>query len=187
MPLQKITKEEIMHRSLPVFLRQGYNRTTMDDLAKACGLFKGSFYYYFPNKEALMRATLEESLAFVEKNVFARAFDTSLPPAERLARMFEVQQQMLLGHGAGCIFGNTVLETALIVPEFREPMRRFFEAWEDALTHVFQTKLPESESRKWARETMAQVEGSLVLVLVREDEQYLKACFRAVYERFLAI
>lgn len=187
MPLQKITKEEIMLRSLPVFLQQGYHRTTMDDLAKACGLFKGSFYYYFPNKEALMKGILETSLEYVEKNVFAIAYQTDMPAAERLVKFFEAQQNLLLGSGAGCLFGNTVLETALVVPEFRETLRAFFEQWEAALMQIFKTKLPENDARKWAIEVVAKVEGALILVLVRNDETFLKTVYQSEIQRFLAL
>ena len=56
MALQKITKEEIIRIGIDLFRKQGYNRTSMNDLALACGLQKGSFYHYFSSKEALMSA-----------------------------------------------------------------------------------------------------------------------------------
>ena len=176
-----------MARSLPIFLQQGYHKTTMDDLAKACGLFKGSFYYYFPNKEALMKGILEMGLAYVEKNVFAVAYQTEIPATERLAKLFEAQQNLLLNHGAGCLFGNTVLETVLVVPEFREILRAFFDQWEAALTQIFKSKLNEPEARKWAQDVMIKVEGALVLVLVREEESYLKEVYQTALKGFLAI
>jgi AcrR family transcriptional regulator len=184
MPLQKITKEDIMNRSLLVFLKQGYHKTTMDDLAKACGLFKGSFYYYFPSKEALMKAILEGSLDFVEKNVFSFAYTPDLSAEDRLRKLFEAQQQMLLGYEGGCLFASMVLETALTVPEFREPLKAFFEMWEDALTHVFKSKMTESYARHKAVETMIKVEGALVLVLVRSENRYLEDVFRGVLADF---
>ncbi len=173
-----------MERSLLVFLQQGYHKTTMDDLAKACGLFKGSFYYHFASKEALMKAILEGSLEYVEQNVFAPAYDHALAPAERLAQVFAAQRRMLLDYGPGCLFGNTVLETALVVPEFREPLRAFFDLWEHALVHIFTTKMSPTAAQKKARQTMTSVEGALVLVRVRGENTYLEDIFKDTLEEF---
>jgi TetR/AcrR family transcriptional repressor of nem operon len=184
MPLQKITKEDIMNRGLLVFLKQGYHKTTMDDLAKACGLFKGSFYYYFPSKEALMKAILENSLVYVEKNVFSYAYAPNLSANERLRKLFEAQQQMLLGYEGGCLFASMVLETALTIPEFREPLKAFFEMWENALTRIFKAAMHENTARQKAIETITRVEGALVLVIVRNENRYLEDVFRGVLADF---
>ena len=53
MPVQKTTKDQIIIKSIEVFLKQGYYKTSMSDLAEACGLQKGSFYYHFKSKEEL--------------------------------------------------------------------------------------------------------------------------------------
>jgi len=184
MPLVKITKEEVLTRCLTVFLKQGYHKTTMDDLSKACGVYKGSFYYYYPSKEALMKAILEQSLEYVEKNIFSVAYDADLSADERLKRLFDTQDNMLLGYGAGCLFGNTVLETALVVPEFREPMKAFFDLWEAALVYIFKAKMSENEARKKAVETMIRVEGALVLVIIRNENQYLKGIYQGILTEF---
>jgi AcrR family transcriptional regulator len=173
MPLQKITKEEIMQRSLLVFLKQGYHKTTMDDLAKACGLFKGSFYHYFSSKEALMKAVLEASLDFVEKNVFSYAYASDLSATERLEKLFDAQQQMLLGYEGGCLFANTVLETVLVVPEFKEVLNAFFDKWENALVHIFKHEMDEDQAQKKAQHIIINIEGAMILVVLRNDNQYL--------------
>ena len=53
MPIQKVTKEEVVRQALLLFKKQGYHRTSMSDLATVCGLLKGSFYHYFSGKDAL--------------------------------------------------------------------------------------------------------------------------------------
>lgn len=181
MPIQKITKEEIINRCLLVFLKQGYHKTTMDDLAKACGLFKGSFYYYFSSKELLMRSILEYSLAFVQKNLFSIAYDEALSYEERLEKLFEMQKNMLLGNEGGCLFGNMTLETAMVVPEFKESLKAFFDNWETALTHIFQSKFTPEQATLQAEQSIIAIEGAMILVRARGENRYLEN----VYERIL--
>ncbi len=167
-----------------LFLQQGYHKTTMDDLAKTCGLQKGSFYHYYASKEALMKAILENSLEIVEKNVFSIAYLENLSAEERLTQLFETQKAMLLCYDAGCLFGNTVLETALVVPEFRPTLKAFFEVWENALFHIFSSKMKSKTARKKAQQTIISVEGALILVLIRNENQYLIDVFQDVLSDF---
>ena len=58
MAVKKISKEEIVRISIELFRKQGYNKTSMNDLAIACGLHKGSFYYYFNSNNCEVNTSL---------------------------------------------------------------------------------------------------------------------------------
>ncbi len=47
------TKRRILEAAVAVFSERGYHRTTVDDIAQASGTSKGTFYFYFPSKEAV--------------------------------------------------------------------------------------------------------------------------------------
>ena len=51
---QKLTPEHMLNTCALQFKAHGYAGTSMEMLAKACGLSKASFYYYYPNKQALL-------------------------------------------------------------------------------------------------------------------------------------
>ncbi len=55
-------KENIKKSALQVFIKYGYNKTTMDDIAENVGIKKNSLYYYFPNKESLFEEIVQEEL-----------------------------------------------------------------------------------------------------------------------------
>lgn len=68
------------------FAEQGYRATSMDEIASAVGVAKGTLYLYFPRKLDLMLACVaREKLAWIPE-VEALFHDESLPAAERLKR-----------------------------------------------------------------------------------------------------
>jgi AcrR family transcriptional regulator len=48
----------ILDAATTVFLRYGFKKTSMDDLARAVGISRQALYLHFQNKEALFRATV---------------------------------------------------------------------------------------------------------------------------------
>ncbi len=45
---------EILAAALRIFAKRGYNATRLEDIAAAAGVTKGTIYYYFKNKDALL-------------------------------------------------------------------------------------------------------------------------------------
>jgi len=66
------TKKKILDVSLDLFLKQGYEKTTMRAIAKAVGLAPGAAYYHFEAKEHIIQAFYEMS------------YDEQLPEVERV-------------------------------------------------------------------------------------------------------
>lgn len=50
-----ITKTEILEAAEKVFQKWGLNKITMEDIAEASGRCKGSLYYYYKDKEEIMK------------------------------------------------------------------------------------------------------------------------------------
>jgi AcrR family transcriptional regulator len=51
---------QILDESLACFAEQGFERATYDDLIRRSSVSRGSFYWYFPSKEALYDAVLDD-------------------------------------------------------------------------------------------------------------------------------
>jgi len=53
-------QQEIYDVAAHVFYEQGYEQTSMDDIAEAVGLLKGSLYHYISSKEDLLHGIAQE-------------------------------------------------------------------------------------------------------------------------------
>ena len=56
-------QDSLMEIAVGEFITRGYDATSMEDLSRAAGITKSSFYHHFASKEALLRAALDRSLA----------------------------------------------------------------------------------------------------------------------------
>src|SRR5262247_1583533 len=61
-------REAILDAALELFGRYGYRRTSIDDIARAAGVAKGTVYLYVENKEALFRTLAQTVLDGVLAN-----------------------------------------------------------------------------------------------------------------------
>ena len=57
------TNERILDAALTSFGTRGYDATSLDDLAKQLGVRKQTILYWFPSKEALLEAVIDQSAA----------------------------------------------------------------------------------------------------------------------------
>lgn len=56
-------RREIVSTSRNLFLKQGYESTTMQDVMTKLGIAKGTAYHYFKSKENLLEAVVEDMVA----------------------------------------------------------------------------------------------------------------------------
>ena len=62
MPTIKTSKEEVLQKSMLLIWQKGYHDTSIGDLAISLGMHKSHFYYYFKDKEDLMKEILSYML-----------------------------------------------------------------------------------------------------------------------------
>ncbi len=70
--LKAVKKRRVVNGLLDVFKRLGYDKTTVSDIVKACGIPRGSFYQYFESKEDAFMALIDEAQA--HKMVYLKPF-----------------------------------------------------------------------------------------------------------------
>lgn len=181
MPVQKTTKEEIIRKAVEVFRKQGYYKTSMSDLAKACGVLKGSFYYYFKSKEALMESVLIAMHDYYNQKVFVIAYQDDLTAKECFIKLFEKQAPILTQDLSGCLFGNMTLETINNNPKFKKLLQHFFSDWKAAFQHIYQKKHKEEKAKELAAQSVIEIEGAIMMMRLYDDKSILEtACIRVL-------
>ncbi|MBV1775583.1 TetR/AcrR family transcriptional regulator [Burkholderiaceae bacterium DAT-1] len=76
---------EILDASLDLFAEKGFSATRMDDIAKRAGVTAGTLYRYFPNKEDIFKALVNDAFAPVLHKAIAE-FSTFAGPAPETLR-----------------------------------------------------------------------------------------------------
>jgi AcrR family transcriptional regulator len=71
----------ILRAAVACFARQGYYRTTMEEIAAEAGIAKGAAYVYFPSKEAIFLALYDTWGCTLREEILAAL--ATLTPAER--------------------------------------------------------------------------------------------------------
>ena len=56
-------RDQVVQAAIGVFLRYGYARTTMADIAQAAGLSRPTLYLEFPDKDAIFHAVVDAMVA----------------------------------------------------------------------------------------------------------------------------
>src|SRR3954465_11935296 len=102
-------RTELLHSARAVFAKKGYDEATVSEIVNRAGVAQGTFYLYFPGKEALAGAFAEivsERFADLaaEKTARSRSFDTAL------ARLFESSYQVAQEHRDVFLVANRGLE-----------------------------------------------------------------------------
>ncbi|MES2518072.1 MAG: TetR family transcriptional regulator [Bacteroidota bacterium] len=187
MPIQKVTREEILSKSLEVFRHRGYHNTSMNDLANAVGLLKGSFYHYFDSKETLMKEVLMSVNIFLQEQVFPIAYDQTLPIEERMETMLKRFSKTVFSKEGGCIIGNTILETVNLYPQFREVLQSIITGWTDALIHLYEHQSSPEHARKLAEQSIMEYEGAIMMAKLYGESYFYKDCYLRTIERMKVI
>ncbi|PJF40775.1 MAG: TetR/AcrR family transcriptional regulator [Phototrophicales bacterium] len=65
----KSIRERILDSALNIFSRKGYYDTKIDEIVEDSHTSKGSIYFYFPNKEKLFLALVDQFADLIERRV----------------------------------------------------------------------------------------------------------------------
>jgi AcrR family transcriptional regulator len=88
----------VLQRAIEVFNRQGYEATSMGDLAAELGLTKSAIYHHVPSKEALLAAALDEALGELSTAVDDAVHQGSGTARQRLRLAVQQSVEILAAH-----------------------------------------------------------------------------------------
>ena len=103
---QTVNREDIILAAADVLQRNGYEATTMKDIAAQVNLTAASLYHHFRNKDSLLLAVLEDGLDHVIRQLEPVA-SAQLSNPDKLAQMIKLHVTNVTKHtavGAAMVF-----------------------------------------------------------------------------------
>lgn len=89
-------RKELIRIAANLFRKQGYERTTVRDLAHHAGIKSGSIFYHFRSKEEILWAVMALGITSTTEKL-AQALSQSPTPRDKIAVLFRVHLHSLLG------------------------------------------------------------------------------------------
>jgi TetR/AcrR family transcriptional repressor of nem operon len=130
------TRDKIIQTAARLFHEQGYHATGVSTLLREAGLNSGSLYHFFPSKEHILLAVLEDYKERLHPVVMAPA--EAAQPDDPIERIFEllrwyrgVMEQT--GCRLGCPVGNLALELSDNMEAARVEIDANMRAWSGAI------------------------------------------------------
>ncbi len=160
------TKENIIRVGAEIIHRKGFNNTGIQEILTAANVPKGSFYFYFKNKDDFGMHVIDYFISESKEMGRAILSDTSLPPLERLKQFWDQTCDFLVSKECtcGCPIGNLSQELGDLNPVFREKLMLVTEEMSEPYIHIL---------------TEAQQRGDISTSLdVKETAFFLTSCWQ---------
>lgn len=90
-------EEEVLRVAADKFGKQGYQATTLDEIAAEAGISRAAFYLYFPSKEELLRRMYKQVIDTVQAAI-ERIVAEDLPVPEKLRRIIRHQVHYMVAN-----------------------------------------------------------------------------------------
>jgi AcrR family transcriptional regulator len=107
-------KRQLLERGADLFARYSYDELSMRKIAREAGISKALLYHYFPSKQALFRATLEQAAAELRARTEP---DTGLPPLDQLRGSLDGFLELI---SENALAYRKLMQSATSVPEVNE-------------------------------------------------------------------
>ncbi len=179
------TRQRILDSAQDLIYSRSYADVGVAAICDAAKVKKGSFYHFFPSKQNLTLAVLDESLLFFKRQIIDKALAQDIPPMQRFHRFVDAaylfQKQMVeqTGQTLGCPFGNLALELSTQ----DEPIRLKIESIFKHIESRFKSTLDEAkqlgeignvDTQATAIGILAYMEGVLLMAKNRNDPEIIK-------------
>jgi TetR/AcrR family transcriptional repressor of nem operon len=177
-------KTRLLDAALSVIRTKGYTAATVDDICRAAGVSKGSFFHHFPDKEALAIAAAEHFSARAAALFGSAAYRDEPDPRERVLQYVDLRSALLRGDFADftCLLGTMVQETYATHPAIREACDQHIRLHaDDVAQDLDDAKRAYAPGAPWTAESMALftqavLQGAFILAKAHDDPAVAADC-----------
>ncbi len=180
-------KNRLIATAQNLFWERSYRNVGVNEICEQAGVKPGSFYYFFPSKNALALEALEDGWQQFQSHALEPAFAMNVAPLDRITKLFQIiyddhsamqeQNKRILG----CLFGSFVGELGeqdelirqRIETVFTEIRKYFESALEDAIA-LGLVNIEFEDVPTCAEALLAFYEGALLIARAKNDAEIIR-------------
>lgn len=182
----RATRQRILDAATELISEHGVASTSLDDVRELAQASKSQLYLYFPDRDALLREVAEATCdTVIDGQADALSEFDSLPGIKRYLDSL-VELQLRQRQPGGCPIASLAGQLA----DHDEPARMILagglERWEQGLRSGLETMAghgelkPEADPSALATQSLALLQGGLLLTQVRRDAAQMRLATDAV-------
>jgi TetR/AcrR family transcriptional repressor of nem operon len=184
-------RERLLETGVDLIWAGSYAGTGINDVLKASGVPKGSFYHYFDSKESFGIAVAQHYNAAQLESARLLLQDEARPPIERLRTFFETARHSMheRDYARGCLMCNLSTELADEMPTFQAALQEHWRALvaevalclaEVDLAELRLQHLPPQEAADWLMNSWS---GALTRMKATRSDQPLSLFMQATFNQ----
>ncbi|MBI4375986.1 MAG: TetR family transcriptional regulator C-terminal domain-containing protein [Elusimicrobia bacterium] len=190
-PKDPKARQVILEQAEHLIHLRGYHGTSMDEIARCCGMTKANLFHHYGCKDDLVLAVFDAKMRDYQRR---RVEPGCCPndPIQAVGRIFKDAARLFGGNGcrAGCFVANMASEMSDVNESFRSRASVFFRDWTDRLARCFRKARSAGyfdgslEPRSAAETVVSLYEGAVLLARAHRDASVLERVGQAA-QRFL--
>ncbi|WP_164990383.1 TetR/AcrR family transcriptional regulator [Agromyces albus] len=162
---RNVVRSLLARTAIELFASQGYDDTTLDEVAAAAGVSRRTLYNFFRNKEDLALSSLAEQGDLIAARFAERPADedpwVSLRAAFQVLEEIEIRGEQRL-EMVRLLFGNETLRAGHAEKQAR---------WQDLLAPLIEPRLPPGDGREFQARTIA---ATAITCLQAATEEWMR-------------
>lgn len=129
------TREKLIQSGILAIHTSGYGGTSIQSIVEMADIPKGSFYNFFPSKEAFAAEVIEAYSIRGQQRLRSFLLNQDVAPRARLEAYFDdrIEAFRAAQYVRGCLMGNFSAEAADQSARIRQGLTKHFGAWCDLL------------------------------------------------------
>ena len=190
---ERTVRDELIAVGVDQMLKAGYTSTGVKEILELAGVPKGSFYHYFPSKEAFGKCVLQSYLETEQKRATEALKQSKAAPLKRLRKYFE---ELIAIHGpfgprnGGCLLGNFSQEVSNHSDLIQQGLVEAFGQWQTAVEEVLNEAVARGDlpvdtaTRDFAALLLNSYEGALLRAKAERSEAPLRLFVQMFFNTF---
>lgn len=132
---KEFNEEQALDKAMEIFWRQGFEKTSIQDLVDQMGIHRRSLYDTFGDKHSLFVQTLERYESLVASQI-RKQITEEMTTVESIRKIFELAVYSDNKNPKGCLMVNTAVELSLLDNEVSQRIKSAFKQTENLIADL---------------------------------------------------